>query len=326
LSGTGDKINFLIPKVREEFMRRFCEQLRRAGVDAAPLNPKSPDVWGGGSLWLDAYHPQESLQILGAMSVKGRSYQQLQLWERRRPADPFGERWRDAHFLVRGERVERGPRLRAELREIKKGLFGKGLAGLRWEGGRLAEVLNGDAELHGWLLRGVRARVSPDQDNRCVRLIVALTLEESRDPDLIISRTVDHLQTCERIAQHVRRLMEAPVEAKKEPAVKAELSELEREAQRVVPLRKYRGFFSVQDLHKDLPEEQRKELQELEKRHPQVARLLPIHALHYADGKRSLLEISRLAEYETGKRDLEFLVRYFGLLRKADLVELKTAG
>ncbi len=43
-------------------------------------------------------------------------------------------------------------------------------------------------------------------------------------------------------------------------------------------------------------------------------------ALYWADGQRNLLEIAHLVAMESGRRDTEFLVGYFGLLRELDLI------
>jgi hypothetical protein len=44
--------------------------------------------------------------------------------------------------------------------------------------------------------------------------------------------------------------------------------------------------------------------------------------MYWADGERSLLEVSGLVELEAGRTDLEFLVKYFRLLGKMGLVKL----
>ena len=44
-------------------------------------------------------------------------------------------------------------------------------------------------------------------------------------------------------------------------------------------------------------------------------------AVYWADGKRSLLDISRLVEMEAGSTDLMYLAGYFELLKKLKLLE-----
>ncbi len=44
--------------------------------------------------------------------------------------------------------------------------------------------------------------------------------------------------------------------------------------------------------------------------------------MYWADGERSLVEVSGLVEHEAGRTDLEFLMKYFRLLGKMGLVEL----
>ena len=46
-------------------------------------------------------------------------------------------------------------------------------------------------------------------------------------------------------------------------------------------------------------------------------------AVYWADGKRSLLEVARLVELESGRSDLPYLVGYFGYIEKMGLVSLR---
>jgi hypothetical protein len=47
--------------------------------------------------------------------------------------------------------------------------------------------------------------------------------------------------------------------------------------------------------------------------------------MFWTDGIRNLLEISKLVELESGKKDLEYLVRYYEFLQKMGLLEIRTA-
>ncbi|KON31208.1 hypothetical protein AC482_01510 [miscellaneous Crenarchaeota group-15 archaeon DG-45] len=103
------------------------------------------------------------------------------------------------------------------------------------------------------------------------------------------------------------------------------LKRLEREAAGVIPRRLHRGPVSIGSYtHRPwvsgLPPEDRDALWKLGKEHRESG-ALGTPAQYWADGVRSLLEIADLVELETGRRDLEYLVGYFGLLRKMGLVE-----
>jgi hypothetical protein len=69
-----------------------------------------------------------------------------------------------------------------------------------------------------------------------------------------------------------------------------------------------------------LSTEDRDALWKLGKDHPDARNYANI-AVYWADGKRSLLDISRLVEMEAGSTDLEYLAGYFELLRKLKLLE-----
>ena len=51
-----------------------------------------------------------------------------------------------------------------------------------------------------------------------------------------------------------------------------------------------------------------------------AAWVLPVVALYWADGQRTLAEIMDLVELETGQRDAELVVRYFEALARLELL------
>ncbi len=101
---------------------------------------------------------------------------------------------------------------------------------------------------------------------------------------------------------------------------KRRLRKLEKEAAGVVPRRLYRGPVSLRPWVRKLPPEDRDAYWKLGKEHRE-SRILGTLAMYWTDGERNLLEIARLVELETGRKDLEYLVGYFGFLRKMGLVE-----
>jgi len=105
-------------------------------------------------------------------------------------------------------------------------------------------------------------------------------------------------------------------------ARKKRLRKLEKEAAGIVPRRLYRGPVSLRPWVRKLPPEERDALWKLGKEHRE-SRVLGTLAMYWADGERSLLEIAELVELETGRSDLEYLVRYFGFLRKMGLLEFR---
>jgi len=108
-------------------------------------------------------------------------------------------------------------------------------------------------------------------------------------------------------------------------AKKSYMKKSEKRASKIVPRRTYRGPVSLAGYthmpwYYKLSAEDRDALWKLGKDHPD-ARSYGNIAVYWADGKRSLLDISRLVEMEAGATDLEYLAGYFELLRKLKLLE-----
>lgn len=111
-----------------------------------------------------------------------------------------------------------------------------------------------------------------------------------------------------------------------EPA-KKRLKKLEREATAMIPRRVYKGPVSLGGYtHRPwvykLPEKDKDTLWNLNKKYKDSGGEATL-SLYWANGQRSLLDISRLVELETGKSNLEFIVEYFRLLGKMGLVEIE---
>ena len=68
---------------------------------------------------------------------------------------PWGTQDRfQAHFIVRKDLSENDMGFVAETKLITKGHFGsKKIVGVQWDGGRIADVLNNDAELTNMILK-----------------------------------------------------------------------------------------------------------------------------------------------------------------------------
>jgi hypothetical protein len=102
---------------------------------------------------------------------------------------------------------------------------------------------------------------------------------------------------------------------------KRELDEWEEKAARIVPRRLYRGPVSLRPYLHQLSKEEREQRWQFLKSHKKGF-ALPVLAVYWADGKRSLLEIADLIELETGQRDVELLVEHFQTLATLNLIEL----
>jgi len=102
-----------------------------------------------------------------------------------------------------------------------------------------------------------------------------------------------------------------------------EEDEWEAHARHLVPRRLLRGPISARTAASRLSRPDREALYRLRKEHKEAPRAMPVVALYWADGERTLAQIADLVELEIGHRDTEFLVRYFELLDLAELIELK---
>jgi len=133
----------------------------------------------------------------------------------------------------------------------------------------------------------------------------------------------------ERVAKHEKKRAESAIKGIAErrgfaplpSARRGRLKKIEAEAKEMVPKRLFRGPPSTRPWVRKLSVEDREALWRLGKDHPE-GRSLGTLAMYWADGERSLLEVSGLVELEAGKTDLEFLVKQFKLLEKMGLVEL----
>ncbi|MCD6264159.1 DUF4910 domain-containing protein [Candidatus Bathyarchaeota archaeon] len=106
------------------------------------------------------------------------------------------------------------------------------------------------------------------------------------------------------------------------PEPEKEKTDLEAKAEKMVPKRIYRGPVSLREYLLRLSEEEREELRKLQKEHRE-SRVLGTLAMYWTNGERNLLEIAKLVEFETGKRDLEFLVRYYEFLERMGVIEME---
>jgi len=103
------------------------------------------------------------------------------------------------------------------------------------------------------------------------------------------------------------------------------LDRWERKAEKLIPKRVYPGPISLSSYLYKLKNRERDKLYRLRKEHKDTYRILPVVALYWCNGGRNLLEISNLVEDEIGMRDVKLLVRYFEILKRLGLVEIRNA-
>lgn len=103
---------------------------------------------------------------------------------------------------------------------------------------------------------------------------------------------------------------------------KSRKKKIEKQAEAIVPKRKHRGPPSLRPWVRNLSPEDRYKWRTLKEEHEED-RIITTLANYWADGERNLLEISELVEYESGKKDIEYLMDYYKWLEKMGLVELK---
>jgi len=103
---------------------------------------------------------------------------------------------------------------------------------------------------------------------------------------------------------------------------KKRLTKLEKEAEKIVPVRKYRGPVSPREWVRVLSPKDREAFYQFSKAH-KMSQGLETLAEYWSDGKRNLLEVTRLVELESGRRDLDYLFGYFRYLEKMGLLVLR---
>ena len=71
---------------------------------------------------------------------------------------------------------------------------------------------------------------------------------------------------------------------------------------------------------------EREEARAWQKEHRTMYRAVSTVADYWVDGKRTIEEIAELVELETGKRNVQVLVRHFKLLARLELMSLRTVA
>lgn len=168
-----------------------------------------------------------------------------------------------------------------------------------------------------------------------------------RDLAFRADRTAEALGSLSRLAPGLEPVVEAAVgdvraaEAQERRALRRDLSclakgygaeglpepepvtvdEWTERAGKMVLRRLFRGPAGPRELLARLEPADQAAARELMEAHREVARALPVLMVYWLDGRRSLREIADLAECETGKRDVELMVRAADLMERAGLLK-----
>ncbi len=127
-----------------------------------------------------------------------------------------------------------------------------------------------------------------------------------------------YLEAIDREVKHLTETLERALGKPREE----EASNDEGEASELVPVRIHRGPPSLRPWVSRLGPEDREAYWRFTKEH-ESSRGLETLALYWADGERSIAEISKQVYLERGKTDLDYLKGFFGFLEKMGLIQLK---
>ena len=154
--------------IKDEYLLNgLVEHLRKIGIEATIL-VSEPKV-------------QAFTNFIGSVSVEGKNIDLLEVEMKLVGGGFDGEFHGDIgystsvyrfNYVVQAEIAGLENKLKVETKPIKKGFFGKEVVGLKWEGGSLAQLLNGDNNLRDTLLREglFEIEIRTDKKNRCVRI------------------------------------------------------------------------------------------------------------------------------------------------------------
>ncbi len=192
--------------------------------------------------------------------------------------------------------------------------------------GAITAASNGDAEAASEELRRLRGRV----DYWMKRAAEAVSSTKRLAPDdkqleSIIKKLVTDIEATarsegKRAKTEISALAQARSLALKPRARR--LMKLEKEVAAIVPIRKFRGPLSAREWVRKLSPEDREAFYRLGRKHKEASGSENL-AVYWSDGARSLLEVSRLVELESGRSDLEYLLGYFTFLEKMGLLSFR---
>ncbi|TRO52518.1 DUF4910 domain-containing protein [Candidatus Bathyarchaeota archaeon] len=169
----------------------------------------------------------------------------------------------------------------------------------------LRDKLEYDTEVAAEAMRSIK-RIAPDIDDTIGPLISELMTYADEEYDHAV-KVLEDLAA----KQGIKELPDYAPEEKTEP-----------DGAEKVPEKLYRGPPSMRPWVAKLSKEDKEAMRAMNKKYKFEYGGPSILALYWTDGSRSLSEISRLVELETGSTNLEYLVEYYGFLEKMGLVKL----
>lgn len=98
--------------------------------------------------------------------------------------------------------------------------------------------------------------------------------------------------------------------------------EWEKKASGMVPVRAVRGPCGMRDRMQNQSDQKIIAWEQWTEKKKEASVIMS-HALYWMDGERDLIRVAELVELETGKRDMEALVKYTEMLEQLELVKIK---
>lgn len=155
----------------------LCEYYQELGIEASILPDKSSEAVEKGFIKQD----------MGYIKVTGRNFDLVTIRMKGTTSGsyslgsigpvniaskqkiPF-----EYHHIVRTDFADEGA-LKAKLKKKTKGLIGKEVVAVSWEGGRLATTLNSNVELNASIMNFITSqddiKVEPDKKNKLIRIV-----------------------------------------------------------------------------------------------------------------------------------------------------------
>jgi hypothetical protein len=205
----------IIPK---EVFRDLLAYYQKADLDAALLETDSPETLPGEKA-IKIGHRKFDLVILkfaGGSIGAGRGFSVGPTISKQ--VTKMGPTNINFHYIVKGLGKRSENDLKAEVKEKKEGMISKKLVDIKWEGGKLAGLLNSDGELKSMIMRSsvVPLKVEVDKKNDCTHIInekgIRITIESS---GIILKETktraenfpsIETLDIIDKIADYVKSI------------------------------------------------------------------------------------------------------------------------
>jgi hypothetical protein len=200
-------------------INELCEHLRQIGIEATVLDLESPEAIHH-TPTMHIIYSMKNLPLLGCVKVEGRNIDLVEV-------SRFftGGSARAGHvvykynYVVKTKVGNLESKLKAEAKQIRKGLLDREIIDYNWEGGELAQLLNADSELKNMLLGfgSPNLMVIPNKKDQYVEItpiVSSTTIVIGGIPvkyDMTVGRkafpTREAFEAYDRIAQHIRKIL-----------------------------------------------------------------------------------------------------------------------